>query len=69
MYFDSFNSFIDMGGHGLYVWLSYGIFLLILVWNLVLLKTNRLGALKEAKRTWQREKLTSSSTNLREESK
>jgi heme exporter protein D len=24
MQFDSFADFIDMGGHGLYVWLAYG---------------------------------------------
>ena len=25
MYFDDFQSFLDMGGYGLYVWLSFGI--------------------------------------------
>ena len=25
MYFNSFSDFIEMGGHGLYVWLSYAI--------------------------------------------
>lgn len=34
MRFDSFSAFIDMGGYGFYVWLSYGVaaaLLLILV--------------------------------------
>ena len=25
MQFDSFSAFLDMGGYGLYVWLSYGV--------------------------------------------
>ncbi|WP_068750299.1 heme exporter protein CcmD, partial [Oleiphilus sp. HI0123] len=28
MSFDSFSEFLNMGGHGLYVWLCYGIGLL-----------------------------------------
>ena len=31
MNFDSFNDFLMMGGHGLYVWLSYGVGLLVLM--------------------------------------
>jgi heme exporter protein D len=34
MQFDSFSAFIDMGGYGFYVWLSYGVataLLLILI--------------------------------------
>jgi len=31
MQFDSFDAFIDMGGYGFYVWLSYGVTLLLLV--------------------------------------
>lgn len=30
MKFDSFQAFIDMGGYGFYVWLSYGVSLLLL---------------------------------------
>ncbi len=29
MYFTNLETFIDMGGHGLYVWLSYGVGLVI----------------------------------------
>ena len=30
MQFDSFSAFIDMGGYSFYVWLSYGVSLLLL---------------------------------------
>lgn len=36
MRFDSFSAFIDMGGYGFYVWLSYGVaaaLLLILIFG------------------------------------
>ncbi|WP_133468385.1 heme exporter protein CcmD [Paraglaciecola marina] len=32
MYFDGFQSFLDMGGYGLYVWLSFGVSFLSLAW-------------------------------------
>ena len=31
MYFQSFKEFIDMGGHGFYVWLSYAVVLIALI--------------------------------------
>ncbi len=33
--FDSFSDFIAMGGHGLYVWLSYAIAVVVIVINIV----------------------------------
>ena len=33
--FESFADFIDMGGHGIYVWLSYAIALAVVVINIV----------------------------------
>lgn len=33
--FDSMAAFLSMGGHGPYVWASYGITLALLVWLLV----------------------------------
>ncbi len=33
--FDSLNEFIQMGGHGPYVWASYVISLAVLVWLIV----------------------------------
>lgn len=31
MQFDSFSAFIDMGGYGFYVWLSYGVAAALLI--------------------------------------
>jgi heme exporter protein D len=31
MQFDSFSAFIDMGGYGFYVWLSYGVAVTLLL--------------------------------------
>ena len=31
MYFADVNALIEMGGHGFYVWLSYGITIIVLV--------------------------------------
>ena len=55
MYFDSFNEFLTMGGHGLYVWLSYGIFIVVIAWNILTLRYNRKLSIKKAQRTWSRE--------------
>lgn len=35
MSFSSLEEFIAMGGHGLYVWLSYGAALIIVIYNVV----------------------------------
>ena len=35
MSFDSFSAFLSMGGHGLYVWLAYGITAIVLLANLL----------------------------------
>ena len=31
MQFDSFQALINMGGHGFYVWVSYGAFILVIL--------------------------------------
>lgn len=36
MAFESFADFLDMGGHGLYVWLCYGLGLLVILGNLLM---------------------------------
>jgi len=46
MYFDSFSEFVAMGNHGLYVWLSYGIFLVVIMWNIWLVKSTRKESLR-----------------------
>lgn len=33
--FNSFSEFLSMGGHGLYVWLSYGLGLAVILINLI----------------------------------
>lgn len=55
MSFSSFSEFLAMGGHGLYVWLSYGLGVAVILINLVLpwLQRNRL--LSEQKRRLRRE--------------
>jgi heme exporter protein D len=35
MSFATLGDFIDMGGHGLYVWVSWGIALLVIAWNVI----------------------------------
>ena len=35
MSFDSFSAFVDMGGHGLYVWSAYAITVVVLGYNIV----------------------------------
>jgi heme exporter protein D len=53
--FTSFADFLAMGQHGLYVWLSYAIALVIIIYNVaaVLLKKKRF--FNEAKRRLRRE--------------
>ena len=54
MYFDSFADLIAMDGHGVFVWLAYASFLLIIVWNLLAPKFRRKQVLESAKRYWHR---------------
>lgn len=35
MYFDTFAEFVDMGGHGFFVWSCYAIVLVVLVGNIL----------------------------------
>lgn len=36
MNFSSFSEFLSMGGHGLYVWISYATALLVILFNVVM---------------------------------
>jgi heme exporter protein D len=50
MSFHSFSAFIDMGGHGEFVWSAYGIALVIIVFNFVrpiMLKKRNLAQLRK----------------------
>jgi len=53
--FNSVSEFLAMGGHGLYVWLSYGLGAAIIVANLVLPRLSRNRLLAEQKRRLRRE--------------
>ena len=49
--FDSFQAFLDMGVHGLYVWLVYGSAVPLLVLNMMKLRRARRQLLRELKAT------------------
>ena len=50
MMFDSWQTFIAMDGHGLYVWLAYLAALALLILNLALLRTDRRKTLRLLRR-------------------
>ena len=54
--FASFTDFLEMGKHGLYVWLSYGIALVIILYNVVAVILNKRRFFNEAKRRLRRER-------------
>lgn len=54
-HFASFADFLQMGQHGLYVWLSYGIFFAIIIYNSVVVIINKHLFFKQAKRQLRRE--------------
>jgi heme exporter protein D len=54
--FASFADFLEMGKHGLYVWLSYGIALVIILYNVVAVILNKRRFFNEAKRRLRRER-------------
>ena len=55
MAFDSINEFLNMGGHGLYVWLSYALGIAIISANLILPAFKRKELLKNLARRLRRE--------------
>ncbi|WP_299184044.1 heme exporter protein CcmD [uncultured Neptuniibacter sp.] len=59
MSFDSFSEFIVMGGHGLYVWLSYAIALVIFVINIVSPVMQKKKVISDLVRRLRREKKSS----------
>jgi len=48
MSFGSFGEFLAMGGHGLYVWLSYGATLIIVLYNVVSVQVRQRRFFREA---------------------
>ena len=57
-YFSSFADFLQMGKHGLYVWLSYGIALMIFIYNIVSVYLLKRQFFINAKRRLRREQGT-----------
>ena len=55
MYFDSLSDFINMGGHGLYVWSCYAITLLLMAASIVLPWFNLKRIRKQLSRQFARE--------------
>ncbi len=53
--FESFSEFLNMGGHGLYVWLSYALGIAIIIANLILPVFKRKELLKNLARRLRRE--------------
>lgn len=56
MSFESFADFLAMGGHGLYVWLSYAIALAVIVINVVNPLVQKRQIFTEQARRLRREK-------------
>ena len=55
MFFQSWSDFINMGGYGFYVWLSYGISLVAMIILAIQSVKERKTVLKEVLREQQRE--------------
>ena len=55
MFFDSFSDFIQMGGHGVFVWISYGIAALIVAQNFITPMLTRKKVIKDIERQQRRE--------------
>lgn len=55
MFFQSWSDFINMGGYGFYVWLSYGISLVAMIILAIRSVKGRKTVLKEVLREQQRE--------------
>lgn len=55
MQFESVAAFLDMGGHGGYVWAAYGLTLAVLAWNLVAPWLARRSFLADEARRMRRE--------------
>jgi len=49
MSFDSFSDLLAMGGHALYVWLSYGVSLIVIVWNAWRVRSERVRFFRDAR--------------------
>lgn len=55
MNFESFSALLSMGGHGLYVWLSYAIALIVVMANVIAPVVTKKQLFTEQKRRLRRE--------------
>lgn len=55
MSFDSFQEFLAMGEHGLYVWSCYGIAVVVIIYNFLAPKVVNRQKINERKRILQRD--------------
>lgn len=53
MAFDSFSAFIAMGGHGPYVWASYGMFFVLLLAMMIWSVQRRKAAVEACRRLYE----------------
>ena len=53
--FSSFSEFLQMGGHGVYVWLSYTIALLVVIYNIVSIRLKKRNFFIQSKRRLRRD--------------
>ncbi|MBL4567883.1 MAG: heme exporter protein CcmD [Porticoccus sp.] len=61
--FENINDFIQMGGHGYYVWSAYLISLIALAWLVISPLVRRKQFMKEIARQQQRERARQQSTD------
>ena len=55
MQFDSFSAFLDMGGYGFFVWLSFAVTLIVMAGLVIHCKLERLSLQKTATQNARRE--------------
>ncbi len=65
MQFTSFNEFIEMGGYGFYVWLSFGVTALILTFLLISSKLGHQQIINKIAKNKQREDKLRQARDLR----
>ncbi|MBT8129717.1 MAG: heme exporter protein CcmD [Gammaproteobacteria bacterium] len=53
----NWSEFFEMGGYAFYVWTSYGIALLVLIYNIVMPMIHRKKVISRVKRAIRREQL------------
>jgi heme exporter protein D len=53
--FATFSEFLAMGDHGLYVWLSYGVALIMVVYNVVSVRVRQRRALQAVRDSARRD--------------